>query len=270
MLVDILTVLFTTIAAVVAVIVLRYLESLLRFRLGPSFISNRERELEAEIVSLRQKVAYLEEQYRAAVERELTGHRRIGELSDQLKQMQVQLDQLRHSDRTVAWLPRRRLLVALGLDPKLKIDLAALRSVRTRSGIEFHRLQDVTKSSFAAHLDRQRANGRSVELVHIGAEAGADGLVFADGVASWDWLSGVLDGVQVLLLAGCESTHVGEWLGVVPYVVSISEKIVNEDAARFAQAFWMEIGNGVEPKAALDRALDRSPAQLQEFVLGHW
>lgn len=270
LLVDILTLIFDGIVAIIVVIALRYLESLLHFRLGPSFVSGRERELEAEILSLRQKVGFLEEQYKGAVERELEAHRNIATLSEQVKRLQTQLDQLQRSDRTTNWLPRRRLLVALGSDPNLQIDLAALRAVRTRSGVEFHRITGATSANFAAYLDRQRANGHPVELVHIGVHADGSGLRFADGVVTWDWLSGALDGVKVLLLAGCDSTNVGDWLGVVPHVVTVSESITHEDAAKFAQAFWMEIGNGVQPDQALERAFERSPAQLQEFVIGHW
>jgi hypothetical protein len=53
-------------------------------------------------------------------------------------------------------------------------------------------------------------------------------------------------------------------------VVSVSESVDNEDAGRFSQAFWMEIGRGVAPGEAYDRALARCPAQMREFVIAHW
>src|SRR4029450_8503799 len=98
-----------------------------------------------------------------------------------------------------------------------------------------------------AHLARACSHGKPVEFVHLGVHGSEQGLAFKDGVMSWDWLSVALDGVEVLLLAACLSSKVGDWLGVVPHVVSMSEGVENEDAARFAQLFWMEMGRGASP-----------------------
>lgn len=48
-------------------------------------------------------------------------------------------------------------------------------------------------------------------------------IALADGAVDGDWLSERLLGVQVLLLAGCHGDRLGDWLGVMPHVVTLDE-----------------------------------------------
>src|SRR5262245_19467187 len=268
-----LTIVLDILLSIMAVTTLRTLEALFHWRIGPHLVTNRELQLERHVAALQQEVGQLKEQNFEAIRRESVGLRQIAELQETIRHLSLELDNLRTGHerlrQTVAG-PTRRLLVALGPDPRFQIDLAALRAVRSRTGMEFLRLTGVTRELLSSHLDRSRLNGRPFAHVHLGVHGTDEGLAFRDGLVSWNWLSGTLDGIQVLLLASCSSTKVGDWLGVVPWVVSLSEGITLEDGARFTQAFWSEIGNGVEPPLALAAALERSPAQMQEFVIAHW
>jgi hypothetical protein len=164
----------------------------------------------------------------------------------------------------------RTLLVCVGADAALKVDLAALRAVRAATGLHFRRIVAATRDDFEAHLRRERAKGRPVELLHLALHAGHDGVAFADGLADGDWLSERLCGVRVLLLAGCQGDAVGDWLGVVPHVITLSEDISHADAALLTEHFWKGIGRGLDPDRALDGALAACPPVVGEYVVRHW
>lgn len=162
------------------------------------------------------------------------------------------------------------LAVCLGEDPQLLVDLAVLRAVRVASGLKFARILNATRGKFVRYLNRERGFGRPVELLHMGLHASAEGIEFADGLVDGNWLSERLLGVRVLLLACCQGDSLGDWLGVVPYVVSLREDVPHEDVVLLAQHFWQGIGLGQEPGAALDGALAFCPPALSEYVVRHW
>jgi hypothetical protein len=162
------------------------------------------------------------------------------------------------------------LLVGIGPDPALMLDLAVLRRVRAGTGLQFSRLIDLTRKKFSAILRRERALGRPVKFVHMAVHASAEGVQFGDGMVSGDWLSERLDGVRVLLLAACDCDTIGDWLGVVPYVVTFGEALGNEDAAVLTEHFWHNIASDLEPGEALDEALTHCSPSVAEYVVRHW
>ena len=164
----------------------------------------------------------------------------------------------------------RTRFVCVGADAALMLDLAALRAVRAATGLKFRRLLDATQAKFAEALRRERGLGRPVELLHLALHASPEGVAFADGVADGNWLSERLFGVRIMLLASCRGDSVGDWLGVVPHVITLSEEITHEDAAVLTQHFWQGIGSGLEPGAALDAALQYCPPAVGELVVRHW
>lgn len=164
----------------------------------------------------------------------------------------------------------KTLLVCVGPDSALMVDLAALRAVQAATGLKFHRLKDLTRGRFDEYLRRERSKGRPVELVHLAVHASEAGVQFADGVVDGNWLSERLLGVRVMLLAGCEGDGVGDWLGVVPHVITLSEEISHEDAALLTEHFWRGIGLGLDPDRALDAALAKCPPVVAEHVIRHW
>lgn len=187
-------------------------------------------------------------------------------LLDKLKQDGVRIAELERRLVGGAVEQRRTLLVAVASGVDGWMDLALLRSLP----ISITRLVGVTKTKLKKYLDRARGYDRPVVHLHIGAHSSADGIVFDDGVADADWLSQHLQGVQVLVLAGCNGDELGDWLGVVPYVVTIREAEPADDAASFAKLFWTEIVGGASPDDALSVALQRAPAGMGEYVEHHW
>jgi hypothetical protein len=162
------------------------------------------------------------------------------------------------------------LLVVVGGDAALRVDLAALRKVKAQTGMGFHRLTDATKEAFDRYMRRERSNGRAVRWLHMAVHASAAGVQLADGVVDGDWLSERLLGVEVLLLAGCSGDSVGDWLGVVPHVVTLAEEIGHGDASTLTEGFWTGVARGMEPGRALDAALERCAPAVSEYVVRHW
>ena len=171
---------------------------------------------------------------------------------------------------TPAQLPHATLLVVIGADASLRIDLAALRKVKRQTGLGFHRLTDASTEDLDAYLRRERSCGRPVSLLHLAVHAGHEGVQLADGEVDGEWLSERLLGVQVLLLAGCQGDRIGDWLGVVPFVITIDAAIGHDDAAVLCEHFWMGIGQGLAPNAALDAALAACAPVVAEYVVRHW
>lgn len=163
-----------------------------------------------------------------------------------------------------------RLLVCIGPDPALAVDLAMLRAVKRETGLAIHRISNATRAKLEAALRRERSHGRAVPYLHLACHAGPQGVEFADGLADGDWLSARLAGVQVLLIAACDGATVGDWLAVVPYVITFDDEISHGDAATLAHHFWRAIGSGANPAAALDAALSRTSSVVGEFVVRHW
>jgi hypothetical protein len=160
----------------------------------------------------------------------------------------------------------RTLFVCIGPDSALMLDLAALRAVRSATGLKFTRILDATRAKFTLALRRERNLGRPIELLHLALHASPAGVEFADGVADGNWLSERLFGVRIMLLASCQGDSIGDWLGVVPHVITLSEEISHEDAAVLTQHFWHNIGLSMEPGAALGHC----PPAVGEFVVRHW
>lgn len=254
----------------VAVVVTGLVDCLIRrWRFGT--VTPRELELEKQVAALRQEIAGMREQLYESARRESAALLQVSELRETVQNLVLELEGVRQAQTELrVAVNQRRLLLVLGSDERFNIDLAAMRAVRAKTGLEFVRVQNATAEKVERHLDRARALGDVFEYVHIATHGNEKGIELGGQLLTWDWLSGVLDGVQVLVIASCESSLVGDWLGVVPYVVTVGESVSNEDAGRFTQAFWMEIGRGVAPADAYDSALGRCSAQMREFVIAHW
>lgn len=161
-------------------------------------------------------------------------------------------------------------LVATGADAMLKLDIAAFREVRTETGMGFVRVGNATLPELKYRLDLARSKGTPFTKLHLSVHAVPAGIELGGVLVDSEALSEILSDVQILVLAGCETTHVGAFLGVVPNVITFSEKISNDDAAFFCKAFWTQIGKRKSPQAALDKALSLSPSSLEEYIDYHF
>ncbi|MFM7173458.1 MAG: hypothetical protein ACKO4U_10550, partial [Caldilinea sp.] len=123
-------------------------------------------------------------------------------------------------------------------DLYVTLNLADLPNLEPDEARQF--LTDASTEDLDAYLRRERSCGRPVSLLHLAVHAGHKGVQLADG----KWLSERLLGVQVLLLAGCQGDRIGDWLGVVPFVITIDAAIGHDDAAVLCEHFWIGIRPG--------------------------
>jgi len=218
--------------------------------------NGREDELTQRVTQLESTVATLQ---RLLYEKQ----KEIDALNQRIKDLERGVDTVASSER------RRVLLVGVGTDAMLQEDLAQLRRVQAQTNIRLSRLLPVSKASLERTIERHRSAGTPVRLLHLAVHSSPNGLIFSDGVASGLWLSQQLAGIEIAVLAGCEGDQVADLLAVVPAVVSMREDVENRDASIFAGAFWLAVGQGMDANEAFERALQRAPAVVGEFVELH-
>ena len=237
-----------------------------RAKRSPALLVSREQALEKRVDELENTVATLQNLLYEKTQQNGKLLAEIATLNDRVRELE------RAAQTDAPAVPAARpahpqtLLAVIGEDPKLKIDLAALREVERESALRVSRVFPVTKARLKATLDRYRVNGRPVEYLHMAVHAGPEGLVFQRETVDAEWLSENLKNVRVLVINGCESDALGDWIGVVPTVVTMREAIAHEDAAQFAKLFWSAVARGVSPEDAYYEARERSPQAVGEFV----
>jgi hypothetical protein len=141
--------------------------------------------------------------------------------------------------------------------------------VQKQTKLNFTRLKDVNRERLERFINRQRMMSQPVRYIHFAVHGNSDGLEFADGIVGGEWLSEKLGGVEVVMIAACESDGVGDLLRNIPFVVTLLEQIAHEDALLFAEAFWSGIGYGKSPPDAFYEGLDRCPPEVGEFAQLH-
>lgn len=162
------------------------------------------------------------------------------------------------------------LLVVIGQDAALQLDEGSLRAMQGKTGRGFRRVRNATLERMKDHLERGRINKRPYRHIHLAVHSQPDGIYLGGEIVTGLQLSELLKGVEILLIAGCESATIGDRLGGVKWVLTMVEQVPNEDAAVFAQAFWTEIGLGQSPPDALAVALEAAPSGMDEYVEYHW
>ena len=231
----------------------------------PVDASTKTVELERKVLVLERDVASLQ---RMLVEKQ----NEIDTLKERIRQLErgQAVDAAQAIALNATPTAREVLLACIGNDPMLRLDLAHLRRVQAQTNLRLATLDPVTLVDMENMLDRQRLNRTPIHYIHFGVHSDQNGLYLADGVATWEWLSERLDGVEVMLLAGCTNDRVADKLRVVDAVVSVrAREIQNKDASLFVEVFWLAIGNGLSAQDAFEQALERAPARVGEFVELH-
>ena len=194
-------------------------------------------------------------------------HAQIGVLQARIQELETQLARYLPKPANSA---QPALLVGVGPEAGLDVDLTALREVQRKSNgcFRFTRLLPVSFENLKNSLARRREAGNPIRNVHLAVHAGEDGVIFTDGLVSGVRLSEVLQDVDVLLLAGCEADQVGDLLGVVASVITLREAVPMGDARAMTTVFWGAIAEGLDAAAAFERVLERCPA-ISEYIELH-
>lgn len=158
------------------------------------------------------------------------------------------------------------LVLAVGSDKMLRIDIAKLRGIKT---LRLSVIDNASTVEVRSLLEERRSSGQPVRMLHISAHSGPEGVQFSDGIADGQWLSENLKDVNILVIAGCKAHRVASLMTVVPFVVSMRDEIENTDASTFSYHFWYAIGEGQEAEDAFHYALDKSRAVVSEMAEFH-
>lgn len=178
----------------------------------------------------------------------------LGEARERIKFLEGQLSKPTNEERP--------LLVVMGDDPALMVDLAALRGIR---GLRVTRLLPATYSALKTTLERWRRQGKPAEMVHFAVHSAPDGIRL-DKVVTREELSELLRGTQIVMLMGCTSAEVADMLAVVPTVIAFREQVPSAEAWQFALLFWRAIGEGLTAATAFERAVERGPTSIGEYA----
>jgi len=154
------------------------------------------------------------------------------------------------------------LMVVIGDDPALVVDLAALRGIR---GLRVTRLIQATYRDLKLTVERFRRQGKPLELLHFAIHAQPDGILL-DRLVKATELSELLRGARVALFMGCTTAQIGDLLAGIPAVVTFREPVPHDEAWQFSLLFWKAIGEGLSPAAAFDRAIERGPTAIGEYA----
>jgi uncharacterized coiled-coil protein SlyX len=186
---------------------------------------------------------------------------KVEELTERVRQLEQA-----GTGRLVGSKRKPNLVLAIGTDKALRIDVAKLRGIRN---LRLSVIDNASKSDLRSLLDERRSSGSPVRLLNLSAHSGPDGVLFSDGLADYEWLSENLKDIEVLVLAGCKAHRVASLLTVVPFVVSMRDLIEHNDASTFCYHFWFAIGEGQEAENAFHYALEKSRDVVSEMAEFH-
>ena len=163
-------------------------------------------------------------------------------------------------------------LLYVSTSSEMDDDLASLRGVRERTGLQFTAILNATKENLKNTLDRYRSDQRPLKYIHFACHSNKTGIGMADGIADPIWLSEQLSNLNVLLMviSGCNSDHIGDMLDVIPIRITMLDKISHTDASQFAATFWNLIGSGNDPSISFAKSKRLIPSNVAEMLEIHY
>lgn len=149
-------------------------------------------------------------------------------------------------------------ILLIGGDPKI---LENDRNALQRAGADFVTVRDATKEEIKRRLQRAREDHKPYRRVHISAHGTDEAIQLADGPATGKWWNDVLVGVEVVFLAACHSSGVGDWLaGKNRAVIEMDSNVEEELAYQFTYLFWRSVLTGRGTAEAFTLARSELPA----------
>lgn len=158
------------------------------------------------------------------------------------------------------------LLAVVGNDAATREDLNALR----QAGVDVVLSYPPTLESFERRLNNLRATDRLPRGIHFGLHAGSNGIEFEDKVATIEWLTENLSGIEVILIAGCSGSEIGFQLATRRQrVITVQHEIDSDHAALLTRVFWEQIASGKNIGMAFSEAKRRLPLGVTELMELH-
>lgn len=137
-----------------------------------------------------------------------------------------------------------------------------------RARVNYRRITNATVDKIRDEFRRRRSEGRMYKYLVFSAHMSERGIQLAENnILDPYWLNTNLSkDVELVILNGCESISIADKLaGVVNNVISVSEKVDNEDAASFLTAFWKSFVSGKDINDAFQHAKSTNPS-MSPFV----
>lgn len=142
-----------------------------------------------------------------------------------------------------------------------------------RAGVNYRRLSKADKTALDDELRRRRQEDALYKYIVFSGHMSDEGMYMADGdILDSYWLNSNLAGVKLVILNGCESTTIAsDLVGVVDYVISMSEKIPNKVAGGFLWAFWnaMKEEKSIPGAFGIAKAYEPSAAPYIDLLIKH-
>lgn len=221
-----------------------------------SLVEPRQQTDEHRITMLEEKLYYLQDE-------DIRKGRMISQLQEELAAARERIRFLEGQQNVkpvMAIIEEQPLMVVIGDDPALLVDLAALRGVQ---GLEVTTLTPATYKALKRFTDTKRMQGKVVERVHFAVHATAEGITLDRTVTSVE-LSELLDGVRIAVFMGCVTAEIADLLPIIPSVVAFRDPVRHDEAWKFSLLFWRSISEGANIEDAFKRAKDRSPTKIRE------
>lgn len=255
--------LYALIFPVVLYILLRAVEYwiLPKLKLPEGSLEVRERELERQIESLREKNRELE------TNQDLL----LKELGKANAKIQIQENRIRELESEIVALKKSAPITpvetkplqgrVLGVWPEApELDLAKERKAVSNSGLEYEALEG--KSATRMGIIEQLGQ-RDYKIMEIGARGGERGIKLADGIASPEWWTRLAKqhNIDIFVVLANESSKPGVvnvadalYSAGAKAVVSVDSKISDTDAVHFATMLYRRLGRGVPLAKAVEYA----------------
>jgi len=154
------------------------------------------------------------------------------------------------------------LMIVIGEDPSLLVDLAALRGIK---GLRVTRLLPATYTTLKGTVERFRRQGKPIEYLHFSTHAGPEGSLL-DRVVRREELSELLRDARIVVFMGCTSVEIADLLAIIPSVVAFREPVPHDEAWQFSLLFWRGISEGLTAEMAFARAVERGPTGIGEYA----
>lgn len=226
-----------------------------------------------EVTDLRKQIKILLGQYDEAVIKLSKLQGQYQTASDTVESLRRELERMQEDLKDApetATKGNRTLIVAIGSNKaSVNLDMANLRAIERNTGMLVQRIPEATPDKLKIAIDKARRR-RDIIYLHMAVDSDENGFHLMDQVVDSDWLAANLGDVIVLVLAAEDKADVADFLAIIPYVVSMSDKVVARDSALFALEFWTEIGKGIGPTRALKTALSHSPSVMRTYVTPNW
>lgn len=131
-----------------------------------------------------------------------------------------------------------------------------------KAKMPYRRIVDATQEKIERELRRARRQKSMFKYIIFSGHSDENGIKMADGTyLDGYWMNQNLLGVEIVLLAGCKTTHVADsMVNIVNNVISMNENISANASQSFSEVFWTNINDHGDVEKAFTEAVAVEPS----------